>query len=196
MPKLDDNVVIVPITQTSTSIIAVNQDDTVGIQSSQIIENEIIVPTINLENKIIPEIFEDGTTVVCCNESQSGGIVEEALSSRVLKSSLIADEVISALRIVYQTSSNHAALADYQNGSKKDAVGISLTSANIGGSVDVLFFGRVEDSFFNFPLNDNLFLGNNGIITNVTPVSDYSVRIGKSLGAGAIFINIERPIIL
>jgi len=124
------------------------------------------------------------------------GPVEEALSAKVLQTKLIASETISALRLVYQTSPSEAGLADYQNASKKDAVGIALTSATVGNEVVVLYFGRVVDAFFNFPLNDSLFLGNNGIVTNVPPVSDYSVRIGKSLGAGAILIKIERPIIL
>lgn len=140
----------------------------------------------------------DSANVLCCNTSTGGSseLVIEYLSARVLKVSLIASENISALKLIYPTSSSSGGLADFQNSSKKDAVGIALSSATMGNLFDVLLFGRVEDPFFNFPLNDSLFLGNNGILTNIAPTTDFSVRVGKSLGSGAIFINIERPIIL
>lgn len=131
----------------------------------------------------------------CCN-GDGETVITEALSARVLQVTLIASEIISALKMVYQTSPTSVGLSDHQNSSKKDVVGIALNSSNIGGNVTVLLFGRVEDPFFNFPLNDNLFLGNNGIVTNIPPISGYFVIIGKSLGAGAIFINIERTVVL
>jgi len=183
-----------------------NEDSLIGvvvIESKEILK---IQPTVD-SSSIVPIEVGNGPVVLvppedvfnpCCDGGGDiyDGPVEEALSARVLQTKLIASETISALRLVYQTSPGEAALADYQNATKKDVVGIALTSATVGNEVVVLYFGRVVDAFFNFPLNDSLFLGNNGIVTNVPPASDYSVRIGKSLGSGAIFINIERPIIL
>lgn len=124
----------------------------------------------------------------------SGGVADEALSAKVLKVSLIANETVSALKLIYQSSSDYGGLADHRDVSKKDAIGISLTSATVGNQFDVLLFGRVDDLFFNYPVNEQLFLGENGNITSIAPNVGHSVLIGKGLGSGAIFISIERPI--
>lgn len=121
---------------------------------------------------------------------------EDGLSVSILQETLVASENISALKLIYRTSPTDGGLADYQDISKKDVIGLSLTTATIGNTFECLLFGKHEDAFFNYSINEILFLGNNGNITNVAPTTGYSVTIGKGFGTGSIFINIERPIIL
>lgn len=186
-----ENEIVISI-EPSESIQVVDLQPSMDVSTIGTIEDD---PTI-----VVIGTQPDSAKTVCCDTPATGGgsvdFAEESLSARTLKISLIADENISATKLIYFTSTTSGGLADFQNSSKKDAVGIALTSATVGNLFDVLLFGRVEDSFFNFPLNDGLFLGNNGMVTNVAPTTDFSVRVGKSLGSGAIFINIERPIIL
>lgn len=113
----------------------------------------------------------------------------------VLKS--IADEVISALKLVYLSdSSKHIRLADPTDYAKSQVIGITLQAGTLGNEIKVLTFGILEDSFFNFPLNIPLYLGMSGTITSDVPTSGMSVRIGHSLGSGAIYLQVQRPTIL
>lgn len=128
------------------------------------------------------------------SSTHGGGSAQDALSAKTLKIQLNANDNISALKAIYQVSPEAGDNADYRIESKKDVIGISLTAAVTGNQFDVLLFGRIEDNGFNYEVNELLFLGQDGNITNVAPASGYSVLIGKGLGAGAIFINIERPI--
>lgn len=74
--------------------------------------------------------------------------------------------------------------------------GITSTAGLAGENVQVIEFGEVEDASFNFPLNAPLFLGANGKVTDVPPVTGVLTQIGHSLGAGKIFLNIQDPICL
>ena len=120
----------------------------------------------------------------------------EALSARVLKITLTASENISALKMIYMTGPTSGGLGDTTDLNKFDVIGIALTAAVVGNIFEVLLFGRVEDGFFNYPVNTSLYLDISGNITSIAPSTGYSVLIGKGLGTGAIFIDIERPIIL
>lgn len=106
----------------------------------------------------------------------------------------IADESISALRVVAAVSETNVALADKDSFQDAKALGVSINAANTGENVKVVTFGEIKDSFFNFPLNEPLFLGDNGVITDIAPSDVFNTTIGHSLGPGAIFVNIREPI--
>lgn len=108
----------------------------------------------------------------------------------------VADETISALRLVSAVSPTNVELGQPSGGEPR-VIGVSRTSGSLGDQIEVITTGEVSDSFFNFPANTKLFLGPDGVITDVVPTapsSDYLVRIGHSLGPGRIFLNIEAPI--
>ena len=105
---------------------------------------------------------------------------------------------LSALRAVIINGDDKFEYADPSTFEGSQVAGILLGAAPIGTSVKAQLYGRLEDSYFNFPLHDDLYLGSNGIVTNIAPElpTPHSVLLGYSLGPGAIFIRIERPIIL
>jgi hypothetical protein len=113
------------------------------------------------------------------------------------KISKVIEENVSALQIVYFSSKDTFKIA-HNNLTEREAcgIGMTLTSATQNNSVDVRTRGIVEDAFFNYSNNEFLFLGINGTITNVAPTSGFLTRIGYGLGPGAIFLEIEKPIIL
>ncbi len=108
--------------------------------------------------------------------------------------SKIANEAISALKLVVAVDSEKVEIAEPDTHDEARVLGLSTTSGSLNDTISVLTFGQIDDVFFNFPINDQLFLGSNGTVTNV-PVStgEILVPIGHSLGAGAIFIDIEKP---
>lgn len=109
----------------------------------------------------------------------------------------LSSELISALQVVKLINADEVAIGSRNTYNNSLILGIALNAApSIGLNVKVQTFGVLEDPFFNFPLNDLLFLGLNGTITNVEPVNGTRTMIGKSLGSGAIFISITEPVIL
>jgi hypothetical protein len=50
------------------------------------------------------------------------------------------------------------------------------------------------DSSLNFPVNESLYLGLNGEITNIAPTTGFVTQIGTSGGPGLMIVNIDQPI--
>lgn len=110
-------------------------------------------------------------------------------------------EVISALKLVNATNDTDVQIGDPATTFEDSVIlGIALQAGIIGQQRQVQLFGKVEDLSFNYPINDSLFLGLDGSITNVAPTTGagytHSVYVGYSLGTGAIFLNIQEPIVL
>lgn len=109
----------------------------------------------------------------------------------------VADETISALRALKSVSLTNVALGN-DAGTCEDAtiIGISRNAANAGQSVELVSQGKLQDTSFNFTAGAQLFLGANGLITDVAPTTGFLTRIGSSGGPGIIYVNIEDPIML
>lgn len=105
-----------------------------------------------------------------------------------------ADETISALKLVTATSDSNAELARPDTFANSKVLGLAMTAGNLGDKINVLTFGPIKDPFFTFGLNEELFLGASGVVTNSVTGLVFVTRIGHSLGNGAIFIDIETPI--
>lgn len=113
-----------------------------------------------------------------------------------LSTTLVAGETVSALKVVRIGANSEAFLSEPDQYENALSVGVTLNTATAGNKVEVLSFGILEDPFFNFPVNDVLFLAVGGAITNVAPTSGIRTIIGKSLGVGSIFISVQEPVIL
>lgn len=105
-----------------------------------------------------------------------------------------AGEVISALQLVRASDLDTVLIGEPNTYTNSKCLGVALSTVAIGEVLNVQEFGKLEDAFFNFPLNEPLFLGANGLITDVAPVAGFSINIGHGLGAGAIFIDIREQI--
>lgn len=110
----------------------------------------------------------------------------------------IAGENISALKIVRALNATDV-LKSESNSTFANAkcLGITLTGATSGNNIRIQFFGAVGDASFNFPVNAPLYLTTDGNITDdASLLTVYNTTIGYSLGAGAIFIDLQEPIAL
>lgn len=117
-----------------------------------------------------------------------------AVSAMQLEDTYTAAETISALHVVRLIDESTCELADPVSYEDAKAVGVALNAVTTGNQVRVLTFGILKDPFFNFPLNEPIFLKANGVISNIEETVGFSTQIGHSLGNGAIFINIREPI--
>ena len=177
-----NTVINIESTQDSTPSIQCKQD-----QVYQTIESVRTEPYINvLEYK--------------CSDSGGGGSVAVADVAREIEVEVVCGEDMSALRLFYIGSDGKAYLANASSTyEQSQAVGMSKNAALQNGTIKGLLFGKISDPFFNFPLNEDLFLGSNGTLTDQDPQSLgflFQKKVGISLGAGAIFLNINSTIIL
>lgn len=108
-------------------------------------------------------------------------------------------ETISALKLVNAVNDTDVRVADPNSFNEGKVLGIAVSFGNNGDKRSIVLFGKIEDASFTFNVNDPLFLSPTGSITDIPPslpTSNFSVNIGYSLGAGAIFLNIQEPIAL
>jgi hypothetical protein len=133
-----------------------------------------------------------GTSVTVSNSS-SGGV--DPNSDNVLLKT--PQSSISALKLV-RANGPDTILVSNPGGSYFESVvlGVITKTGLTGVLTPVLVYGELRDPFLDFPLNDTLYLGVDGSITNVAPNTSNLTIVGYSLGSGAIFINIQEPIIL
>lgn len=108
----------------------------------------------------------------------------------------IADGDISAVKAIYKTIGGVSLAQDNVTYSEASVIGISITGALSGNSVKYVEIGKLNDSSFNFPINDQIYLGANGTLTNIPPVAGFRTLIGTSNGVGEIQINIQEPIMI
>lgn len=107
-----------------------------------------------------------------------------------------ADGILSAIKAVYKTINGVSLANNNVDLAQATVIGITRTAANDGEVVKYRINGKLEDSSLNFPINDQIYLDTSGNITNVAPANGFRTLIGTSLGAGAIQIQIQEPIIL
>lgn len=106
-------------------------------------------------------------------------------------------ETISALRVVTASSNTEVKIATPDTIENAIVMGIALQTGITGFDGRVHILGILDDPSFNYNVNELLYLGENGEITNVPPSlpnSQFSTTIGYSLGTGSIFVKIEQPI--
>lgn len=116
-------------------------------------------------------------------------------SSSSIKKYFTASTSMQAFRLFYVAGNNdQAALCDFAYADRSLPIGLTLKASNAGEPFEGLLFGEIRDSSFNFQLNAPLYLGSQGAITDTQagqPMGSTTTTIGYSLGAGAIFLNIE-----
>lgn len=114
----------------------------------------------------------------------------------IVEKTYTAGEDLSALVMVKIDNPTTVSLADKTLIADAQTIGITTNAALTGSDVQVVTFGQVNDASFTFAANDCLFLNLNGSITDIAPTTGHNVPIGKALGAGAIFIDIDNLTIL
>lgn len=107
----------------------------------------------------------------------------------------VAGETLSAIKAVKLDNPTDVSCAT-SNTTCPDATvyGITRTGAASGANVEVITSGNLYDSSLNFPVNESLYLGVNGAITNVAPTTGFVTQIGTSGGPGLMIVNIDQPI--
>jgi hypothetical protein len=106
------------------------------------------------------------------------------------------DEPISATYLVTASGNTNVLLSEPDTFENASVIGVAINTGTTGFEGSVLSFGVYKDASLVFGINTPLYLGPGGLITDIAPTTGVQTRIGKSLGDGAILVNIDEPIIL
>lgn len=105
----------------------------------------------------------------------------------------IAGAVLSALRLVYELDGAVYPL-DWADADHMDLLlGITLTAADAGSTVNVQRSGVVDDAGWNWTPG-RVYLGADGALTQTPPAGGFDVLIGVAVSATCLLLNIQDPI--
>lgn len=108
-----------------------------------------------------------------------------------------AGETISAGKAVYLDTATVVKLSDHSVLSRQKCIGVAKTAATLSNPIEVITDGIFEDAIFSgFTINEPIFVGSNGTLTQVPPTSGVLLEAGYYLGENKIEVEIKRPIIL
>lgn len=108
-----------------------------------------------------------------------------------------AGAILSALKCVTVTSPNTVIYANNNiDFSSATVFGITIVAAQTNESTQIKTYGVLRDSSFAWTVNTQLYLDTNGSLTDTAPITGFRTLVATSQGVGAIFINIQEPIIL
>jgi len=121
-----------------------------------------------------------------------------ALFCRQVINEITYGEAISALKLIYSGVDGRAYVASSNETYEKAQVIGMTTRAGLENSVkEYVQFGVIQDNFFTFSGNRDLFLNETGFMTDLNPMNfKFYKKIGQSLGAGTIILNVEQTIVL
>jgi Uncharacterized conserved protein (DUF2190) len=120
-----------------------------------------------------------------------------SVSSESYTETKLTTDNLSALKCVTVVSPTEIKLAENDIDFETATVfGVAITAASAGSTLKIKTYGILNDSSFNWPANTQLYLDENGSLTDVAPTSGFRTLVATSNGTNEIFINIQEPIIL
>lgn len=176
-----------------------------------------IKPVVNIqENKVLPVIAESIIKPVISRSVINVNLVEAPVhvsipvgvpgvkgdkgdtgASGALSSySYIAGEALGGHRgiVIDNNIAYHADNTNLNHINKP--IGISSNSSSLGGNVTVVFFGELEEVSWNWDITKPIFIGTNGLLTQIPTISGFSCIIATPITTTKIFIEKQEIFIL
>lgn len=78
-------------------------------------------------------------------------------------------------------------------------VGVTTNAANVGDTLNISFFGEIEEPTWNWDMGKPIFLGVNGLPTQVVPThpsAAFSLIVGFPISPTKMFVSKREPITL
>jgi len=106
----------------------------------------------------------------------------------------VAGEVISALRVVYE-SGDRVFKLDQTSNNVQGLLGISVTAAQEGGSIKIQRDGTIETPGWTWA-EGLVFLGMDGLLTQVVPTTGWEVVVGYAPSPTRLNLDFDEPVLL
>lgn len=109
----------------------------------------------------------------------------------------LADGPLSGHRVVRPTTAGAVGYASSAIAmDANSALGITVGAALSGASIDVQAAGEMTEASWSWLPGLPVFLGLNGLLTQVPPSSGFQLVVGVAVTATKLAINIKQPIVL
>jgi hypothetical protein len=176
----------------------------VSIKETQVVavsETRIQVLSVGAQGAAGVGIPAGGTTgqalVKTSDENFATGWAAVTAVAALLQQDLTLGETVSAYRMVYADLDGKIYAASSDDVLTAQAVrGITTQAGDEDDAVNVVLTGEVTNGGWAWTGNQDLFLGVDGIVTNVPPTSGFSLRVGYSVTATKMVVDIGGVIIL
>jgi hypothetical protein len=130
------------------------------------------------------------------NVEISGALVPGGVRSNI-STFTAAGQIISALRGIRINAAGKAVYASSANLADANTVlGVSITAASLGSTVILVTSGEIENAEWNWTPSAPIYLGVDGVLTQVPPISEFVQCIGNATTAKKMKVNIQTAIIL
>lgn len=128
-----------------------------------------------------------------------GGVYARQRGQWVLIPSVVdpreAGETLSALRVVYELNGVVRYLDSHDAAHIELASGVTLGAAASGSPVQVQRSGAIDDENWSWTPGV-VWLGANGVLTQVPPTQGFDLTVGIALSATRLAVNLQPPIFL
>jgi hypothetical protein len=109
----------------------------------------------------------------------------------------LAGETLSGHRAVILSATGAAYYADKNTLSHIGRVyGITVNAALVGGQVQLVRVGNVTESGWNWTPDVPVYLGANGVLTQVEPTIGFLQAIGIAVAPTTLFVSLHEPFLL
>lgn len=108
-----------------------------------------------------------------------------------------AGEALGGHRIVILNDAEQAIYADNTIASHASKVlGMTTGGANAGDTATIQTGGEITEPSWNWAINQPIYLGTNGLLTQTQPATGFSLIAGFPIASDKIFIKLREPIFL
>ena len=159
---------------------------------TQTVANSSVIT--NTANTLVVQTTQYGTVVLGGAQGPQGIPGESSVLT-----TLIASTNISGDRGIVLNSAGQAIYADnttIAHGNK--FAGVSQGAATAGNAVSIKSFGEMTEPTWNWTVDEPVYLGAGGLLTQTVPVSPakFSIIVGMATAATKLFINPMPPIFI
>lgn len=141
------------------------------------------------DDALVLQVDEDITVLMVADlgpQGQSGAVI---LTRE-------AGSIIQGHRAIYIDAAGLAQKADKDDPAKVDVIGLNVAAVIAGEDVEIFSFIEITEPSFSFSPGLPVYLGNDGLLTQVVPVTGFLVTVGVATGVTKILVEPEPPIAL
>ncbi len=111
--------------------------------------------------------------------------------------SYLAGAALGGHRMVVLNSSQQAVYADNTNLAHANKVlGMTTGAVSMGDTASILYGGELVEPSWVWGLDQPVYVGTNGLLTQTPPVAGFSQIVGFPIAANKLFVSLREPLIL
>lgn len=135
---------------------------------------------------------------ITLTEGFDGGNETLTISGSSSQIVMTSGSALSALRVVVSDVTNRAILADSGTAAHADrAYGLTITAVGAAGvSVTVLLSGYHTDVVWAWDVTKPIFLGANGVLTQISPVTGFTQQVARPITATSLSFGTHSSFVL